>query len=237
MTTIAPFKKNFDFSSRGGRGRRNRRIRRGAPSNKSLHKSILKIQRGIELKQHDLFLNAQVIDNVATNTLGCLNIIPIGTNETNRIGSDLHCTSVQFRARFTKDAVATVNVPLIRHMIFWDRQCNGALPLLADVLDLTVVTEPVLAPYNQEKQQRFKILYDNTFSMSVGTAVTAELNNLMFKKKKRALGRITKYNDVGTYAGAITDIQTNSLCFIMVSTAAANGPLVSCGYRVCFKDS
>lgn len=209
------------------------------PSVRSLDRRIKKINRSEELSHNDSFLNNTTFNNTGTVTV--LSNLAQGDNNITRHGSNVSCTSIQWRLRFAAD-VDSIAPTIIRHMIFWDAQPNGATPVVAEVLDASVITALVFAPYHSDFQKRFKILYDKTmvlnpllvsdFDPATGTTTTVAAAS-MIDRGKRKLSRVAKYD---TNTGTITDIQSNSLISLLVSNQAGQDPTVIAGYRMYFKD-
>lgn len=214
--------------------------KRKQPSNKSLNKKIKTIQNRQELKHLDRVFAGQTI----TTTEGpfLLNGIAIGDTDILRDGNEITCTSIQWRLRFQTDLDRIASGCVIRMIVFWDRQANGADPTLALLLDLSVITNRLDAPYNHNTQERFKILHDqiiimepmsiSDFDVTTGTTTTF-VPRVTYKKGKRQLNRITKYDGA---TNAIDDIVSNSLYVIFVSDLATDPPIVSGGFRLYFKD-
>lgn len=234
----------FDF---GRRRRRRRGMRKRGPSNKSLAKSIRKINNKMELKQNDVFQNAVSIDDpFGLGLFTLLNGVATGDTDLTRDGAEVHATSVQFRGTYITNTAA-ISVTNIRMIVFWDSQPNGAAPTMSTLLDSSVITDTLWSPYNRDYQKRYKILYDKTFAFAPvlqltttttavpGTDTTASViqRQQTFKKKVK-LNRTIKYS--GT-TSAITDIATNSLYVFQVSNQPLNSPVVIAGYRVYFKDN
>lgn len=223
---------------RGGSKRTGKRI----PTNKSLNKKIKKIQSREELKHIDTIQSAVEISTTPVLTL--LNGVATGDTDITRDGNDITCTSVQFRLRYVTDSGNLGTTPaMIRTVLLWDLQCNGAAPTAADIFDVSVITAYMNAPYNRTNQKRFKILYDNVVvlnptvvgAFTVATGVTTAIVPIArYLNAKRALSRITKF-DAAT--AAVTDIVSNSLYLFQVSSVAAGSePFVLSGFRVYFKD-
>lgn len=214
--------------------------KRKQPSNKTLNKKIKTIQRRQELKHLDRVFAGQTIST--TEGFFLLNGMVIGTNDKTRDGNDIACTSIQWRLRFQTDADRVASGTVIRMIIFWDQQANGGNPTAAELLDQSVITSELDAPYNHDNQKRFKILHDqiiilepmsiNTFTAASGVT-TAFVPRVTYKRGKRSLNRITKYDGE---TAAITDIVSNSLHVMFVSDLAADVPIVSGGFRLYFKD-
>lgn len=208
------------------------------PTVRSVAKSIKKIQSQQELKHEDVIQTA--VEAPDTGVITLLNGVASGTSNETRIGDDIHATSIQFRAVYASQTDNIVS-NVVRHIIFWDQQPNGVIATMGDLLDISFITRPTEAPYNEDFQKRFKILYDRVHVITpqvplVVTAgvTTASLRVKKYARMKRKLSRTVKYD--GDTSG-IADIQTNSLCSLVVSdTAAGTCPEVSAGYRFYYKD-
>jgi len=235
--------KNYSIALSGPmKGRRVKdpfRAKKRKPTVKSVAKSIKKIQGQQELKHIDFYTSSGFQAIPTTGLITCINTTVNGTTNITRIGDDITATSIQFRGLFQSNEL-TLNTSTIRHIVLWDSQPNGALPALADVLDVAVITVPIYAPYNENFQKRFKILYDRVYTITpqVYSSITAgTIDNVLEVKKysrlKRKLSRQVKYNG---NTGGIADIETNSLINIFVSDQATNPPTVEMGHRLYYKD-
>lgn len=234
------------MSKRRSRSKRQFRSKRRGPSNKSLDKKIKKLQQDVELKYKDTY-TVDDIENTAQYIL--LNGIQQGDTTVTRTGGEIRCTSIHLRGVIQTDTAGLVSNSQ-RFLVVWDRQPNGAAPTLSgtvnSILDVSIVTDLILAPYNYSALDRFKILYDKNFIINRQIWKTQDVNNdvdsycdqqIRFNKKIK-LGRRVKYA-VNSTAGNITDIQTNSLYFIYVGdvAAASAGPELQLGTRLYFKDA
>lgn len=203
----------------------------------SLKRAVKKIQSEEELKHKD---TQSSVSPATAGTFTLLNDIAVGDAANNRDGNDITSTSVQWRIRIVSDVDALAGF-LLRHIVFWDAQANGAAPTLAELLDLTVVTVGTIAPYNRDTQKRFKILHDSTIDVNpdfstaftVATGVTTAVASKRLHEIGRAqTSRIVKYD--GTTA-AIADIVTNSLYSVWISDANVEAPVCQSAYRFYFK--
>lgn len=202
----------------------------------SVKKKLKKLENEAELIHNDVLLN-----NVSTTTgvFTLLNGIAVGDTNVLRTGNDMHATSIQWRLRLVGD-VDSISGWYLRHLIIFDSQANGAAPAIGDVLDVSTITNAVIAPYNRDNQKRFKILHDKSFVMNPSlatsgtTPITAVASMRQTHSGKRQLSRIVKY--IGTGA-TIASIGTNSLFSIILSDANTDAPIFQCGYRYFAKDS
>jgi len=214
-----------------------------------IKKSIQKINRNVELKFVDVLQNQNVTET--GGSLQLLNNVVEGDDQSTRNGDEISATSIQFRGYFTNDQSLTAllsTAPVIRLLVFWDRQPNGAAPTIGStaalpgLLDNSVITDFTMAPYNRSVQKRYKVLYDRTFVMpEPGFSSTSSTPfNLpavrMAFNKKISLNRVVKYDATGN---GIADIDTNSLYSVALvdSGTTTDYPTIRCGYRFYFKDS
>lgn len=211
-----------------------------APAIKSLHKSVRKIQLSEELNHLDTLV-ATTIGTTAVVTV--LNSMAVGDTNITRDGNQIIMTSLQFRFIANNNVSAAAgHSQMIRHLIVADRQPVGANPGIGDILDNTVITNNLIAPYNSNTQMRFKILYDRlsivkpalVTGFTPATGATTTVNSVdLYTRRKRKMNRKALYN--ASTAGVGT-IQTNALFSILVSDDNTNQPSVSVGYRLIFKD-
>lgn len=198
---------------------------------KNVKKNIKEMKNKEELKWYDTFpLNATAILNQSSPTFNVLNAMLQGDLGNNREGDSVSATSFQFRCKITGNPTAGAEV--VRHIVVWDSQANQALPTVGQILDLSVATIGVYAPYNHTFQKRFKILFDRTYT--INEAITA-VGYSISDQAKIKLSRTTKYASSAAIGG-IADINTNSLISLWVSDQASAGPAVTCAYRFYFKD-
>lgn len=210
-----------------------------APTNKTLNNKIKRIQSKEELKHVDVLSSGTTLPSTGTFLL--LNGVDQGDTDILREGNDITATSIQWRIRYITDVDLVQHVH-IRMIVFWDQQPNGAAPTAATLLDTSVITSIINAPYNRNYQKRFKILHDSittivpqtiqTFTPATG-ATTQLVANGAYRHSKRNLSRTVKYSGAGATVAAI---QTNSLYAFWVSNVAAEFPTMVAGFRFYFKD-
>ena len=208
---------------------------------KNVKKSIRKIQSNDELKHND---TSGGLNPATAGNFRLLNGVAQSagaSTDTTRIGDDVNATSIQLKGYVQADGTITSSstdvARSVRVILFWDQQANGGTPTLAQLLDLSVVTDGTQAPYNDNNQKRFKILKDKIFAVNpfyfVGATNVADTRT--FLRFKWKLSRKVKY--IGT-TGLIASIGTNALWLVTItdSTANANQPVADIGTRFIFKD-
>lgn len=222
--------------------------RKRVPRISTINKKIKRLEDTRELKYNDVFVNAADFDNSGQFYL--LNGIATGDTQTQRTGAEVQSTSLQIRGSLIADPTTTRAV-VLRMIVFWDRQANGANPQLVS----TGVGTPALLyspaggrsvdlPFMYETQDRFRVLLDKRYVfnpqqarvVTPATGTTAEVIpiEIIFKKKIK-LNRRVKYDDVN---GLIDDINTNSLFVAFFSDdTAPDIPNVTFNSRFYFKDA
>lgn len=211
---------------------------------KNIDKKFKRMQSREELSWVDRNFAGQVVDN--GGVLSLLNGVTQGDDADNRDKREVLATSIQFKLNFSTDTDVLTG-SIIRMIIFWDQQANGAAPSVtgaAGLLDTSTIVQEWNAPYNRDTQKRYKVVYDRRFVINPllpwvvtpATGTTAStLSVTKLKQGKRKLSRIVKFNTGN--AGTVADIASNSLYVFFISNqAAASAPTVTGGLRFYFKD-
>jgi len=129
---------------------------------------------------------------------------------------------------------AAVNDNLCRVILVYDKQTNGAAPVITDVL----TASSSIALHNLNNKRRFDFLLDESFSLGARTeaatlAVSSAPVHCAFKRTLQ-MQRKVQYNNTGATVAAIT---TGSLyLFTIGSIAATNGHNLSHSTRVIYID-
>lgn len=209
-----------------------------APSNKTLNKKINNVKNNlIELKPQDVFNNGSLIPNTG--------LLINGMNFTStRSGNEINASSLSIKAQITTD-VDTLSATIVRVIVFWDRQVNGADAILAGdngLLQNATVTNLTVAPRNYLTIDRYKILDDWCFSINprvvldfdtvTGTTTTVLTYTEVFSRYYK-LSRMMKYDAA---SNNITSNVTNTINVALFSDSAANQPTIISGTRLYFKD-
>jgi len=176
---------------------------------------------GHEKKYIDVTVNASFTSAGALTLLnGC---IP-GSDAINRIGRRIKMKSLLLRLSCNVGATPTNDV--VRFMVVYDRQANGAAPAATDIL--TGIS--ALNPNNLNNRARFITLLDWIQAMdTVGPTI---VQKVVFIRKDL----VTTFN-AGT-AGTVADIQTGSLYVLNCGNNAAGvtATTLVCRSRVRFED-
>lgn len=219
-----------------------RNMKKKAPSNKTLNKKIKHIENNImELKFNDTFAASQNL--TPAGGIFYLTDIAQGDTASDRTGNEIFPTSVQVRIQFFS-AEASVVTTSMRVILFWDRQPNGANPVVVgasttqSLLDTGVITDVMLAPRNFNTIERYKILQDHTYTINAqekNIANTAYIVQSKYINLVQKLNRQVKYNNT---SAAITAAVSNALHLVFYTDPTnANPGSVSIAARIYYRDS
>jgi len=166
---------------------------------------------------------------------GSLNLIAQGAGESQRVGRKVTLTKVMFRgigfmAGDTTGGTAAESVSSnqMRIILYWDKQCNGAVATAGGILGPGTVT---IDSFNElVAKDRFRILKDKiidfnrTTSVHDGTDfVPGSVTRKVFFSKNCNIPI-----EFEGATGALTEIRSNNLSFLLVSRNATS-PLTFTG--------
>lgn len=174
-----------------------------------------------EHKFHDIDIDdAVVAAGVQVNPQALL-IIPEGNGESQRIGRKITIKKIGWRFTLTLPTTATAanTSDTLRIMLIHDKQCNGALPIAGDILDV----DTYRSFNNLANSSRFRVLMDRTYSLNSpsgsgrGTTDTLsygdfQLNDSFFKNCNIDI----QYDNTAT-SGVITSIRSNNIFAVYCS--------------------
>lgn len=172
--------------------------------------------------------SATSVNATTTGSLYVLNIPVQGTAQTNRVGQSVKNKSIYIRYLIDHNATAGTTPQYLRIIVFKDKQANGALPALTDLLDSVAIT----SPRKLEKAKRFHIYCDDQIYVSQNDR--AGHLGKCFIDLKDGQDDHTEYS---ANAGAIGDISTNAYYFLIFSNQSTNYPVFSYQSRIRFIDN
>jgi len=212
-TALMPFKSRARRSMRRRRSRPSRR-RRGS-STRSIALRALKATDQERKLVDTLFVNIPINDTVTMSTIVPVNLTAEGTDFTDRIGRKILMKSVYLQLNFARPfGVATPQTNFVRMMVILDRQVNGALPTMSQILDLPGSGDPsveMMSPNNINNSKRFVTLWDHRFSLYNGF-----IEGRMLKKFIR-LDQTVQYSGTTATIGAC---RTNALYAVFIGNSA-----------------
>lgn len=172
---------------------------------------------------------------LTAGTVTLLNGVAQGTDFTDRIGRKINIKSIHMK--YYIQAYNNVDVPLgdiIRVMLVWDYQTNGALAAVTDVL----TSADVLSGVNLTNRERFKILYDKRHTMGAieYTAAAPVAGDTQPRFAQRFI-RCNYPMVFGGTAATVGSIQTGSLMLLTITASSATGFAANTRVRCRFSDS
>lgn len=207
--------------------------------------------RGAEIKAVDIAITNN--DFSATGFVQPLNRITAGSSFFQRIGRRIELQSVQYNlAIIPANGLADGEYPaeMLRMLLVYDRQTNGATPAIADILQSTNSAGTVFTNneslLNLNNRDRFIIVRDlkllsPVFTIQAGKIVftgTADQQNwktMITDFTRKVNGLITQYKADST-PGAIGDIATGGLFLVTFGASPVASWTVDGSMRLRFRD-
>ncbi len=176
-----------------------------------------------ELKFHDIDVDhtaANISAGVILNS-GSINLIVQGISESQRIGRKCTIKKIGWRGLITRiaDASSVLPVPMTtRIMLVLDKQANGATAAVTDVLE----TANYQSFNNLSNKGRFVVYSDQTHVMnSVNGAGNGTANDASAVQKEFTFfKKVDIPLEFSAAAGAITELRSNNLFVLMISSAS-----------------
>lgn len=154
----------------------------------------------------------------SSGTVQPISLMGQGTDIVNRLGEEIHPKEIDLRL---VAGIGASTVPTtMRVVIFRDRNCNGSVPAVTDVL--SVVTPAPISQYNYfnfqgDDMPRFDILLDETFAL----APSSDQNQVLLQKLK--LREDDHIHYLGT-ANVFASLGKGNIFLLAISSVAANVP-------------
>ncbi len=221
-----------------------RRRRRVAQRTRRLTNTqvINKVRRDVNIlkKQVDVKFFDSTVDDAVVAATGIVNgqifTIPDGQTQSEKDGLKVTIKSIQLRFQLSIPTTVTVAdaTDVCRFMLLRDKQANGALPAVVDIL-----AQADIQSFKQlEQVKRFVTLFDKTVSINsmggFGDGTTnAVLPNTKSWQVFKKMNLEIIYNDTAT-TGVITTIVSNNLVLLYISEKGKCG--VKCKVRVRYTD-
>lgn len=168
----------------------------------------------------------------APPTISCLNSIPLGADQYQRVGRKVTNKSLHVKGSIILSSSDALT--FLRLIWFYDTQANAASPVISDLLQNSnsAATTDYLSEVNLNNRDRFKILRemrwyaaDTTGIGAVSQATVAPTATESIIDLFIPLGGVeTMYN--GGTNGDIRDIQTGSLNFVCLSSSVTTAEIV-----------
>ncbi len=218
-----PYKKRFKKKRYGNKYNR---VISSARNTAYLARQVWKLKRmvNVEYKNFDI----QLTNGTATSAGAIQQATNIAQGDTTitRDGNQAKLVSLFFRGNVRINQSATSSS--VRIMLIWDRQTNGVVYNVSDVLLDVTADDIITSPLNIDNKFRFTVLWDKIFSLSItGT----QLINFKYYKKLNLPIRFD------AAAGTIAAVTSNSLSILRITDEATNLPTVTYTHRLRFVDN
>lgn len=169
-----------------------------------------------------------------TASIGILNGVAEGTSFYNRIGRRITMKSLQISGHITQNSGGTpINDTIYaRMLVVYDRQNNGTVPVLADILqdvDATgAAASDAFSGLNMNNSDRFKVLMDNRVSVIddntsnpadnlVASAASYSNNEMNVKRYIKLQGLEAQYNAASAAAASCS---TGAIWLLLVAAGS-----------------
>ncbi len=227
MSARTPLKSTRAMAARSSTSARSRRV---AFSRSRIPASTLRTL-STEIKSLDIPRASYALNT--TGSVTPLNLIRAGSSFFNRIGRRIELRSIHMKG--TINQIRTTNSwDYVRVMIVYDRQTNGALPAIADILQSTdqagTNTTTSFSDINLNNRDRFQVLRDLRICLPSFTLTAGQVTNPGFvdpvsqtfniKEFKKIKSEITQYKTDSSPAD-ISDIATGGLFLVTLGFQAA----------------
>ncbi len=190
---------------------------------------------GGENKFFDTARASVAIGTGGTITNLSLNLIPQGVTESTRVGRKCTIKGLFIKGQLFLNEVTdgSSSADVARVIIYHDKQANGTTAAVLDILE----TATLNSFRNLSNSNRFRILHDKTMNLAIpsaaGNGTTQEWGRVMknFKINKKLSMPI----EFSATTGAITEIRSNNIGVLMISSAGFATVLYTA--RVRFSDA
>lgn len=190
------------------------------------------------------FFDTSVLDaaTASAGTLlpagGSLNIIPSGVTQSARIGRRMTVVHIRFSGAVGLPASGSSSQNSVcRLILYLDKQCNGAVVIPTDLIDVSGAENPVYSARTVVNQGRFRFLFDKIFMMNVIAAGGNGTTNFTLPLDKHFLMErsVSIPLEFSGITGGISEIATNNLGVLAFSIGGAS--IVTFAVRLRFSDS
>lgn len=175
--------------------------------------TVAKVISMLNVEKHYLNIAATQSPTTAAPVIQLINGLQLGNTASQRQGQQLKSTNINLRGKLSVNNSAVGGSSQARIMLVYDRQSNGSVFSITDLLENGAVWSFRTMGY----KKRFKVLADHTYQMVNNTNTEQQIVDL-----SAVLDLRTIYNTGNT--GTISDIDTGSLYLVLISDEATYGP-------------
>ncbi len=186
--------------------------------------TTLKKLINVEFKFHDVQITATAVSTTAT--ISQLTNIPQGDTDITRDGAQVKVTRLNLKYLLASHASAANTA--VRLMLVLDKQTNGAIYAIADLLADTTANDIIVSGLNLDNKYRFRVLYNQVVL----------LNNEGWNNKYHVINKqLQQRLRFESSTPSIADLNSGSLSFVIVSNQTTNTPLVTMFSRIRYVDN
>lgn len=185
----------------------------------------------------------------STGSVVCINLIQVGSSMFNRIGRKIEMHSIRLMTNLINIAATrnTILCDYLRIIVVYDRQTNGALPTIGDIIqdteqNATNTTTP-FSGLNMNNRERFVTLIDHRITIPQANSTAGVLTNvfpndvgLQVKTDEfRRLRGLTTHYKADSSPAVIGDISTGALFIVTLAAQPAGTELFALDWNVRLK--
>ncbi len=190
--------------------------------------SLAKYVKGlvnVEFKE----VNTQRTATALSTSIAISHVSGIAQGDTKiaRGGNKVRFKSLHWRGFITMNASATTT--MVRLMIILDKQVNGAVFTIGDLLEDATAGDAIISPRDIDNQNRFTVLSDKTYKLTDNGG-----NQLVQFNVYKKINLPVRYD--GTTAN-VGDLTSNGLFLVSFSNEATNTPAITDFFRIRFIDN
>ena len=186
---------------KSGKSRRLRQAQMSA--GKQALKKVNKIIRNTEKK----FIDTEVSGNISTTvTINPISLAGQGDTASSREGNKIVFNSIQMKYTWKMSQSATAT--RCRIMLVQDKQVNGAVFTINDLLESSATGTAIISPLNLDGAFRFRVLYNKVHTLS------SEGSVVQYKEMFKKINIKARYSNSG---GTIAAVLSSGL-FLQHST-------------------
>ncbi len=187
-------------------------------------------QSGKEWKTHDILVSETV---TSTGSVTPLTLIAQGATSLTREGLRIKLQSMQIKGKLEGNAASSVSHCWFRCIVVQDNEQHGTVAGLTDYLE----SADDIAFIEHDKRQRWKTILDkhmdlSNYALNDTSTLIPRRRSYKFYKKWKTPKNLTFLGVAATQASQ----GRGNLYLIMISSQAANGPVIELNFRFRFTE-
>ncbi len=212
------------------KGKRLRQLQRRyykANTPASMWNSIRKLKRMINVEYKQRYEKLTSSSTGTTPAFFSLVTLSQGQTQNERIGAQAKFINLFFNSIANIEPTTNTET-FVRYIVFIDKQCNGANPSGADLLQDATAINNIVSPLNMDNKFRFKVLYNRVIKLSENLPI----NQVKWFKK---LLLPVRYDGTGAAVTALTS--NNLLVCVFSDQPVGSQPLITWNIKTSYVDN